>query len=599
MVTEGKVRLKVLQSHVRKILDVKWDLGLFDNPLVSESLDPVALVDAHRNLTLEMARKSIVLLKNSNGTLPLGQSAHEATRIALVGPFADTLNFGDYSGQWGQQPVANASTIRQGILEYTKEHPNIEVLTSWGANSWEYNTQNAVPSYLLSSNGTHGGLSATYFANPNFTDPRVWGLENPFMDWGLCPPPRLPSANFSATWGGELHFPVDHDVDGWIGVAVGPNTTVRLYMDGALVTSKDYSSRGNILGNIMPFPFTQANGTAPPAGAAPFTFRRGATYRIRIEYQAYSTYQKIENQSSLNSQVLLFWNLVSRHNDAVDLAVSLANRADVVVLAVGAGWNSDGENGDRAHLGLAPGQDALAEAVYTLGKPVVLVLQGGRPWAIPEHYQRSAAVLNAFFAGQSAGQAIADVLFGVFNPGGRMPITVPRHVGQIPVYYNYKPSAQSARYVDIDSTPYYPFGYGLSYTTFAVSSFRASASARPGDHHLDVTAKGTFTHGSLINFSTQVKNTGSRAGSYVVQVYLLGRISTITQPVKQLVAFRRVYLEGGETAAVLLELDVDRYLQILNRKYEWELEKGNYTFAVLEHSGANADTGMRITMQCI
>ena len=285
--------------------------------------------------------------------------------------------------------------------------------------------------------------------------------------------------------------------------------------------------------------------------------------------------------------MLLFWNLVSQHGDAVDQAVGRASSADVVVLAVGAAWNSDGESGDRGTLGLPPSQEVLAREIYKLGKPVVLVLQGGRPFAI-DYYNQSAAVLNAFFPGQSGGQAIADALFGTINPGGRMPVTVPRHVGQLPVYYNYKEFAHKKDFLDIDSSPAFWFGYGKSYTDFEVSDLDASVN---GTHSK------TFSSGDTVTFSVRVKNNGTMTGSYVAQIYALGRVSSIVQPVKQLVAFQRVDLGVGEEVTVSMDLDVERYLTIINRRNEWELEKGPYPFAILNHGG-DTDTSRNITLTC-
>lgn len=165
-------------------------------------------------------------------------------------------------------------------------------------------------------------------------------------------------------------------------------------------------------------------------------------------------------------------------------------------------------------------------------------------------------------------------------------MSIPRHVGQLPIYYNYKPTAHLVQYVDIDSNPCYSFGYGLSYSSFAVTSFSASGN-------------GTFAAGDTITFSAFVTNNGTVEGSYVLQVYLLQRYSQIVQPVKQLMTFTRVYLQPGASTVAEMQLDVDRYLPILNRQYDWELEKGGYTFALLDHGGWNADTGTNMTLQHI
>ncbi|KAI8626050.1 glycoside hydrolase family 3 protein [Xylariaceae sp. FL1651] len=592
LVANQSIDISTLSSHVKRILGVKWDLGLFDDPYVSRDINPCQIVESHRDLALQAAQRSIVLLENSNSTLPLKPQEQGLKRIALVGPFGDVLNYGDYSGTWGQYPATAANTIRQGLLSYANKS-GLEVVSAWGANTWEYNSQYVIPPYLLSANGTAGGLSATYFANTNFTVPTAYRIETPALDWGLYPPDGLPSNNFSAIWEGDLQSPVDIDVDGWIGVAVGPNTTVKLFVDDELILAQGtggLSTASTIMGNIMNYEYITSNSTSPPDGSASFTFHKGKIYHLRIEYQAFNLYKKIANVNSLNSQVILFWNLVSRNGDAVDQAVQLAQSSDLVILAVGAAWNSDGEGGDRGTLGLSPSQDALAREIYKLGKPVVLVLQGGRPFAI-DYYSQSAAVVSAFFPGQAGGQAVADVLFGTVNPSGRMPVTVPRHVGQLPVYYNYKTTARRVNYLDIDSTPAYWFGYGLSYTTFEVLDFQAQVNG-------SATQSSSFKAGDTIRFSVRVRNTGLMIGSYVAQVYNLARVSSIVQPARQLVAFKREDIEAGQEKSIEMELEADRYLAILNRVYEWELEKGTYTFALLEHGGAT-DSSINVTMNCL
>ncbi|KAI0408732.1 glycoside hydrolase family 3 protein [Xylaria palmicola] len=596
LIANMSLDISTLRSHVTKILGVKWDLGLLNDPYIPTGVSPNQVVERHRGLALEAAQKSIVLLENRNKTLPLKPRQQGLKRIALIGPFGDVLNYGDYSGTWGQYPATGAAmTIRQSLLSYTDQE-GCELISAWGANTWEYNAQYVIPPYLLSTpNGTIGGLSATYFTHVNFTGPTVHKVENPALDWGLYPPDGLPSNNFSAIWEGTLRSPVDTDVDGWIGVAVGPNSTVRLFVDGVPTLShgvEGLSTASTIMGNILNYEYIANNGSSPPSGSVPFTFRPGKAYRLRIEYQAFNLYKKTANVNSLNSQILLFWNLVSRNGDAAQQAVRAAQSADLVILAVGAAWNSDGEGGDRGALGLSPSQDVLAREILGLDKPVVLVLEGGRPFAIDEHYRRSAAVLSAFFPGQAGGQAVADAIFGRVNPGGRMPVSVPRHAGQLPVYYNYKETARRVRYLDVDSTPAYPFGYGLSYTEFRVLGFEARSHGRSSQRDSE------FRSGDTIYFAARVKNTGSVAGSYVAQVYSLSRVSSIVQPVRQLVAFERACVGPGEETTIEMELDVDRYLTILNRQYEWELEKGAYTFALLD-DGGTMDSSVNVTMWCV
>ncbi|KAK0467422.1 glycoside hydrolase family 3 protein [Armillaria novae-zelandiae] len=590
LIANGTVTESTLRSHARRILSVKYDLGLFDNPYIPDGLDYKDLTAEHIPLTLDAAHRSIVLLENKMSTLPIRPTEQGISKIALIGPFSDILNYGDYSGSWGEYPVANSSTIRQAMKSYLSiNHPNVGLVSSWGADTWMYTAQHAIPGYFLSFNGTPGGLLATYYSDTHFLDAVFQVQEQPNRDWGIYPPLGLPSNNFSVIWEGELEVPVDgSDVDGYIGVAVYANNTGRLYVDDVLVAQSEFSDTGTVMGNIQSLSYALANATSTPPGGAPFTWTAGARHKLRVEFQAWNLWQKVENINSINAQVELFWNLVDR-TDAVGKAVDVASDADIVVLAVGASWSSDGESGDRATLGLSVNQTKLADAIFALGKPVVLVLEGGRPFAIPAYYSKCAAAINAFFPGQSGGQAIADVLFGEFNPGGRVPLSVPYDVVQLPVYYNYKFTDHARNYTDLNSFPTYSFGYGLSYTTFSVQNFNATSNG----------GVMTFTSGETITFRVEVTNEGNLAGSYVAQVYLLVRVSTIVRPQKQLVAFTRVNLDVGQTKVVMMELEVDRYLKIINRRYDWELEKGEYVFALLEHGGPDANTETNVTMLCL
>jgi len=313
LVANGTLTMERLRSLVKRVVGVKYDLGLFESPYIPETTDSQNLTVSHVPLTLEVAQKSFVLLENKNSTLPINPIEQNITKIALVGPFADTFNYGDYSGQWGGYPVRNASTIRQGLSEHLATHfPSTELATSWGANSWTYNGQYSIPPYLLSENGTSGGLMATYYADTNFSDAKYKKLETPSLDWGLYPPNGLPSNNFSVAWEGTLHVPVEYDTQGWLGVAVYANTSAKLYVDDKLHVIVDATPSGNILSNIPGLPYTFINGTMAPPGSSMFFFKKSASHRVRLEYQAWNYVQKVENQNSLNAQVLLFWNLVDR-----------------------------------------------------------------------------------------------------------------------------------------------------------------------------------------------------------------------------------------------------------------------------------------------
>jgi beta-glucosidase len=229
-------------------------------------------------------------------------------------------------------------------------------------------------------------------------------------------------------------------------------------------------------------------------------------------------------------------------------AVALAQRSDVTILVLGDNEQTAREAyennhlGDRAGLGLPGQQEQLARAIAATGKPVVLLLINGRPASIPDLVPRIPAILEGWYLGQETGTAVAQVLFGDANPGGKLPVTVARDVGQLPVFYDYKPSARRGYVLDTIA-PLFPFGFGLSYTTFAYSNLRVS------QDHIAPTGRTTVM--------VDVTNTGSRAGDEVVQLYIRDEVSLATRPVKELRGFQRVTLNAGEKKTVTFEVGPD------------------------------------------
>jgi beta-glucosidase len=229
-------------------------------------------------------------------------------------------------------------------------------------------------------------------------------------------------------------------------------------------------------------------------------------------------------------------------------AVTVAQAADAIILVLGTnaatsreGW-ADNHLGDRATLGLVGQQDDLATAIFALGKPVVVLLINGPPLSIPEVVDRANAVLEGWYPGQEGGTALADILFGDANPGGKLPVTVARSAGQLPMFYDQKPSAHRGYLFD-SREPLFPFGFGLSYTTFETGPPRLSATQIRADQHVSV--------------MVDVTNTGKLAGDEVVQLYLHHLVSSVTRPVKELKGFRRVRLAPGERTTVQFTLDRD------------------------------------------
>ena len=206
-------------------------------------------------------------------------------------------------------------------------------------------------------------------------------------------------------------------------------------------------------------------------------------------------------------------------------------------------------------------QNELFQALKALGKPIVAVLVNGRPPSYPTIAEGANAILETWYAGEQQGHAIADALFGRVNPGGKLPVTVAREVGQLPVFYNHKPSARRG-YLFSDVTPLYPFGWGLSYTTFEIGEPQLSAA--------------TIRAGQVATVRVPVTNTGSRAGDEVVQVYLRDEASSVTRPVKELVGFQRVTLQPGESRTVEIAVRPDAFA-LWNRDMQRVVEPGEFT----------------------
>jgi beta-glucosidase len=251
-------------------------------------------------------------------------------------------------------------------------------------------------------------------------------------------------------------------------------------------------------------------------------------------------------------------------------AVGAIEKADVGIVVVGENeqtvreaWAQD-HLGDRDDLNLLGRQDELVKQLLATGKPVVVVLLHGRPNSINFIAENAPAILDGWYLGQEGGTALADVLFGDYNPAGRLPITVPRSVGQLPDYYYMKPTAKRG-YLFADKSPLYPFGFGLSYTTFGYANLRVTPAA--------IAATGTVT------VQVDVTNTGKRAGDEVVQLYIRDEVSSVTRPVKELRGFERVPLQPGETSTLSFKLGPEA-LQFYNRDMKRVVEPGKFMVMV-------------------
>lgn len=273
--------------------------------------------------------------------------------------------------------------------------------------------------------------------------------------------------------------------------------------------------------------------------------------------------------------------------NSIEEAVRVAHQADVVILAVGETSEMSGEAASRSSLDLPGRQLELIQAIHQTGKPYAVVLMNGRPLTINWVAENSPAILETWFAGTEAGNAIADVLFGDVNPGGKLPVTFPRSVGQVPLYYNHKNTGRpvseqkyTSKYLDVPVTPLYPFGYGLSYTEFQLTNLQLSAPK--------ISVAGRLTA------SIQVKNTGKRAGDEVVQLYLRQVAASVTRPVLELKGFQRITLQPGEQRRVEFTLTSEE-LGFYNRDMRFRVEPGSFKVFVGTSSNGGLEADFEVT----
>jgi beta-glucosidase len=421
LVQSGRVDVKLIDAAVRRILRVKFALGLFDDPY--RYCDPqrekqTLLAPAHLEKARDVARKSIVLLRNEGRLLPLGPGLR---RIAVIGPLAAD-----------------------------KDSP----LGNWRAQ-----------------------------AKPNSAVSLLEGIQ----------------------------------------AAVGAGTEV-VYAEGAALA----------------------------------VGKRG-----------------FENRVILNTS----------DRTGFPAAVEAARQAEVVVLALGEDAYQTGEARSQVEIGLKGVQDELLRAVCAANKNVVVVLMNGRPLTIPWMAENVPAIVEAWYLGSQAGHAIADVLFGHYNPSGKLPVSFPRSVGQLPLYYNHKNTGRPqsgeddlfwSRYTDSPNTPLYPFGFGLSYTAFAYSDLRLSQPA--------------IAPGETLRVTVTVANNGERAGKEIVQLYVRDLVGSVTRPVKELKGFRAVDLAPGEERDVTFELTTAD-LAFYTARGKWEAEPGDFRVFV----GTNSENTKEAT----
>lgn len=522
-VQRGLIPVETIDAAVRRVLRVKFELGLFERPYVPDR----QLEDGHtlrRVATVEAARESIVLLKNDR-VLPL---ARLLRAVAVIGADADEVRLGGYSG-----PGIRNVSILTGIRRMFTTRSEIHHAKGPGRSIREFDV---VPGTQLRSGPADAqvaGLAGEYFDNPRLEGaPRLTRTDTR-MDfrWTLNSPGRgIPFDWYSARWTGTITVPES----GATRIGVEGNDGYRLYLDDKL-----------IIDNWQKRSF----GTK----TVPITMAPGSTHRIRLEYF----------ETTGVARVKLIWNagIIDDSREKIAEAVEAAKKSDVAIIVAGI---EEGEFRDRAKLGLPGRQVELIEAVAATGRPTVVVLIGGSAITMP-WLDKVGAVLHAWYPGEAGGEAVADLLLGEVNPAGRLPITFPVSEGQLPLYYNHKPTGRGDDYVDLTGMALFPFGHGLSYTTFEYSDLAIEPA--------QIAVNGSAT----VRF--KVRNAGARAGDEVAQLYVRDVLGSVARPVMELKGFERVRLAPGEQQELLLTLGPDE-LRMLDKDMRWIVEPGAFRIMV-------------------
>ena len=293
----------------------------------------------------------------------------------------------------------------------------------------------------------------------------------------------------------------------------------------------------------------------------------------------YAKGSNLEDDEEMQKRQTLFGKDITRDGrtaeQMIQEAVSISADADVIVAALGEGAESSGESASKSNIDIPYAQKRLLKALMATGKPVVLVLFNGRPLTLTWESENVPAILDVWFAGSEAGDAIADALLGKVNPSGKLSMSFPQNVGQIPVYYNHKNTGRpltgkwfakfQSNYIDVPNEPLYPFGYGLSYTQFEYGAMQLSAKQLKGNQKLMVTVP--------------VKNTGKYAGKEVVQLYIRDEVGSITRPVQELKGFNKIELAPGETKNVSFEITPE-LLKFYNGDLKLDWESGDFQIMV-------------------
>ena len=528
----GIITEEELDVAVKRLFTARFKLGMFDDEdEVPYAQIPYSVNASEENakLALEAAQKSIVLLKNKNNILPFSK---DIKKLAVIGPNADNWEalLGNYNGI-----PKNPVTVLEGLKQ---KLPGTKIIFAEGAHLAEgiHNLYPIPGKYMVTEEGKPG-VKGEYFANAKLEGEPVFTRTDENIDFyweSGSPAPQLPDDDFSIRWTGYIVPPVSgtYHIGSW------GMPTLEVWLEGEKVLSH----------NTEHHAFHAEHAVDMEAGKK---------YKFVYEYKNWYG----------DGDARLLW--ATPDPDMQKIAIEAANEADAVVLILGLSQRLEGEEmsiqvdgfegGDRTHLKLPKTQRDLMKAMHGTGKPVVLVLLNGSALAVNWADENLDAILTAGYPGQEGGHAVADVLFGDYNPAGRLPVTYYKSVDQLPSFDEYDMDNRTYRY--FEGEPLYPFGYGLSYTTFMYSDLQVPEKVRTGEK---------------VVVKVKVTNTGKTEGDEVVQLYIHDEEASTPRPIVQLEGFQRIHLNPGESKTVEFTLE-PRQFSIIDDSGERVIESGWFT----------------------
>ncbi len=526
-----------IDSAAYRVLRSRFKLGVFDSDLSTNPYNsiPPSVVGCkeHQQLALEAARQSIVLLKNEKNILPLDRS--KVKSIAVFGPNSANCVFGDYSAkESANEPVS----VLQGIKN--KLGPNIRInYVPWKEKSDIDRLVIPDEYFYLENSGQHG-LKAEYFSNKDLSGIPKTRVDN-CIDYNptlQAPDPLIPQGEKSIRWTGVLA----PKISGRYVIEVDSKDGVKLSVDGKLLINK-WIDRQECSDTIN------------------IDLVAGKKYKIRLEYFS-------NNDDAL---VRLRWKVPGTNpKDRYREEKELAAKSDYVIAVLGLNTTIEAEGQDKKTLDLPETQKDFIQQLFKANPRTIIVLEAGSPLAIGWINEHVPAIMNAWYAGEQGGNAIADVLFGDYNPAGRLPITYPKSTEDLLPFDDYE-IIKGRTYMYSDKQPLYAFGYGLSYTRFEYSDLRLSKAL-------------INTKDSLL-VSVKVKNAGGYDGDEVVQLYVTNKASGQPQTIRALEGFKRVSLKKGEIKTVQMHLTPDDLRTFDEKKNRFVVDTGTYEIQV----GASGD----------